>query len=112
MDKQFRLRSENQSAVNNLIVENLTVISDKINKNSSDCQTKEEQLTNQMDTEYERMKKGVADAKSRREDGHNKVLLLLQDVQTDCVKMIQAEKMERECTQNGICTLLEETCIS
>lgn len=46
MDKQFRLRSENQSAINNLISENLTVISDKINKNGSDCQTKEEQLTN------------------------------------------------------------------
>lgn len=58
------------------------------------------------------MKKGIADAKSRREDGHSKVLQLLQEVYTDCVKLIEAEKMEREGTQNGICSLLEETCMA
>jgi len=63
-----------------------------------------------MESEYERMKKGIAEAKHRRIEGHDQVLQLLHQVYNDCLILIEAEKNEREETQNSICTLLEDTC--
>jgi len=58
------------------------------------------------------MKKNTEEAKSKRIDGHSKILHLLKEVFNECSMLIDSERNEREDTQNGICTLLEETCVN